>query len=160
MRCSLGSKATLTLVFLVRNTTCQQIFMNSGCTGKCSPLNQASSCRNRSRNRIIFPRKMRPEILEYIHEGHQGKKHCFLRAKNTIFWPRIYLNMQQLVEKCMFCQEHGKYQPLIGTTQEVPPFPWHTLAIDLFYWNSMDFLMVADVFSKYILVRNCPIQHP
>ena len=25
-------------------------------------------------NRIIVPREMRPEMLQYIHEGHQGKE--------------------------------------------------------------------------------------
>ena len=38
-------------------------------------------------------------------------------------------------------------------SQELPPFPWHTLATDIFYWKRMDFLIVADVFSKYFLVR-------
>ena len=46
--------------------------------------------------------------------------------------------------------------PLIGTTQEIPPFSWHTLATNLFYWKRMDFLIVANVFSKYILVRKLP----
>ena len=46
-----------------------------------------------------------------------------------------------------------KSQPIIGITQEIPPFPWHTLATDIFYWKRMDFLIVADVFSKYFLVR-------
>ena len=44
----------------------------------------------------------------------------------------------------------------MGTIQELPPFPWHTLATDLFYWKRMDFLIVEDVFSKYILVRKLP----
>ena len=44
-------------------------------------------------------------------------------------------------------------QLIIRITQEVPPFPWHTLATDIFYWKRMDFLIVADVFSKYFLVR-------
>ena len=39
---------------------------------------------------------------------------------------------------------------------ELPPFPWHALATDLFYWKRMDFLIVADVFSKYIMVRKLP----
>ena len=56
----------------------------------------------------------------------------------------------------MICQEYGKSQPLIGATQELLPFPWHTLATDLFYWKRVDFLRVADVFSKYILVRKLP----
>ena len=59
----------------------------------------------------------------------------------------------ELIERCIICQEHGKSQPITGITQELPPFPWHTLATDIFYWRRMDFLMVADVFSKYFLVR-------
>ena len=103
--------------------------------------------------RIIVPREMRPEMLQYIHKGHQGKELCLLRAKNTMFWPKITYDIQQLIEKCIICQEYGKSQPLIGTTQELPPFPWHTLATDLLYWKRMDFLIVAHVFSKYIIVR-------
>ena len=84
-------------------------------------------------DRIIIPREMRPQMLQYIHEGHQGKEHCLLRAKNTVFWPGISLNVQQLIEKCMICQEYGESHPLIGAPQVLPPFPWHTIAIDLFY---------------------------
>ena len=107
-------------------------------------------------NRIIVPREMRPEMLQYIHEGHQGKERCLLRARNTVFWPKMTYNIQQFIEKCIICQEYGKSQPLIGTTQELPPFPWHTLATDLFFWKRMDFLIVVDIFSKYIIVRKLP----
>ena len=107
-------------------------------------------------NRIIVLREMQPEMLQYIHEGHQGKERCLLRARNTVFWPKMTYDVQQLIEKCMICQEYGKSQPLIGTTQELLPFPWHTLATDLFCWKRMNFLIVADVFSKYIIVRKLP----
>ena len=79
---------------------------------------------------------MRPEMLQYIHEGHKGKERCLLRAKNTVFWPKMTYNIQLLIEKCIICQEYGKSQPIIGTTQELPPFPWHTLVTDMFYWKS------------------------
>ena len=104
-------------------------------------------------NRIIVPKEMRAKILQYIHEGHQGKERCLLRARNTVFWLKITYDVQELIERCIICQEHGKSQSIIGTTQELPPFPWHTLATDIFYWKRMDFLIVADVFSKYFLVR-------
>ena len=107
-------------------------------------------------NRIIVPKEMRPEMLQYIHNGHQGKERCLLRARNTVFWPKMTYNVQQLIEKCIICQEYGISQPIIGTTQELPPFPWHTLVTDMFYWKRMDFLIVADVFSKYIIVRKLP----
>ena len=107
-------------------------------------------------NRIIVPMEMRPEMLQYIHEGHQGKERCLLRARNTVFWPKMTYNIQQLIKKCVICQEYVKSQPLIDTTQELPPFLWHTLATDLFYWKRMDFLIVPDLFSKYIIVRKLP----
>ena len=62
-------------------------------------------------------------------------------------------DVQELIERCIICQEHGRSQPIIGTTQELPPFPWHTLATDIFYWKRMDFLIVTDVFSEYFPVR-------
>ena len=92
-------------------------------------------------------------MLQYIHEGHQGKERCLLRARNTVFWPKITYDIQELIERCIICQKHGKSQSIIGITQELPPFPWHTLTTDIFYWKRMDFLIVADVFSKYFLVR-------
>ena len=51
------------------------------------------------RNRIIVPREMRPEMPQYIHKGHQGKEHCLLRSRNTIFWLKMTYNIQQLIEK-------------------------------------------------------------
>ena len=92
-------------------------------------------------------------MLQYIHDGHQGKERCLLRARNTVFWPKITYDIQELIERYIICQEHGKSQSITGITQELPPFPWHTLATDIFYWKRMDFLIVADVFSKYFLVR-------
>ena len=35
-------------------------------------------------NRIIVPREMQPEMLQYIHKGHQGKERCLLQARNTV----------------------------------------------------------------------------
>ena len=66
-------------------------------------------------NRIIVPKEMRPEMLQYVHKGHQGKERCLLRARNTVFWPKVTYNVQQLTEKCIICQEHGKSQPITGT---------------------------------------------
>ena len=74
-----------------------------------------------------------------------GKEHSILA--------QMTYDVQELIERCIICQEYGRSQPIIGTTQELPPFPWHTLTTDIFYWKRMDFLIVADIFSKYFLVR-------
>ena len=143
MNNSQDSKVTLAQDFLVTRKTCRQIFMSFGHTRKCYPLNQDSLL-------------VGTEMLQYIHKGHQGKERCLLRARNTVFWPKMIYNVQQIIEKCIICQEYGKSQPMIATTQKLPPFPWHTLVTDMFYWKRMDFLIVVDVFPKYIIVRKLP----
>ena len=40
-------------------------------------------------NRIIVPKEMRPEMLQYVHGGYQGKERC----------------LQQLMEKSIICQD-------------------------------------------------------
>ena len=38
----------------------------------------------------------------------------------------------------------------------MPPHAWHTLGTDLFYWNKVDYLVIGDYFSKYLIVRRLP----
>ena len=59
-------------------------------------------------NWIIVPREMRPEMLQYIHNRHQGKEICLLWARNTVFWPNMMYDVQELIERCIICQEHGR----------------------------------------------------
>ena len=53
-------------------------------------------------------------MLQYIHEGHQGKERCLL-------WPKMTYDVQQLRE-VYGLPGVWKFlsQPLIGTTQELP----------------------------------------
>ena len=32
----------------------------------------------------------------------------------------------------------------------------HTLGTDLFYWNKIDYLVIGDYFSKYLIIRRLP----
>ena len=38
----------------------------------------------------------------------------------------------------------------------MPPHAWHTLGTDLFYLNKIDYLVIGDYFSKYLIVRRLP----
>ena len=44
----------------------------------------------------------------------------------------------------------------IGNISEVPPHAWHSLGTKLFYWNKVDFLVVGDYFTKFLIVRILP----
>ena len=52
----------------------------------------------------------------------------------------------------------GKFQSSqpVGNVSDVPPHAWHTLGTDLFYWNKIDYLVIGDYFSKYLIIRRLP----
>ena len=44
----------------------------------------------------------------------------------------------------------------VGNVSDMPPHAWHTLGTDLFYWNKIDYLVIGDYFSKYLIIRRLP----
>ena len=92
-----------------------------------------------------------------IHQGHQGIEACRSRAREFVFWISINNDLKELVEKCDICQAQQNSTPIVQKyVSEVPPHPWHTLGSDLFYFQRIDFLVVVDYFSKYLIVRKIP----
>ena len=105
-------------------------------------------------SRIIIPRSAQPEVLQEIHQGHQGETKCMLRAKSAVYWPGIYKDIQNIVGNCGACREVQNAQtkcPMIIT--EIPNQPWHTVGVDLFMYKSKWYILVTDVYSKAPFVR-------
>ena len=107
-------------------------------------------------SRIIIPVSSRPEVLQEIHQGHQGETKCMLRAKSAVYWPGIYKDIQNIVRNCGACREIENAQtkcPMIIT--EIPAQPWHTVGVDLFQQKGKWYILVTDVYSKAPFV--CPL---
>ena len=60
------------------------------------------------------------------------------------------------MEKCGICQASSRAAKPVGNVSDMPPHAWHTLGTDLFYWNKIDYLLIRDYFSKYLIVRRLP----
>ena len=106
--------------------------------------------------RLMIPSTLRRKVLEQIHEGHLGIEKCMLKARDSVFWPGISNDIREAVEKCGICQVSSRAAKLVGNVSDVPPHAWHTLGTDLFYWNKMDYLVIGDYFSKYLIIRRLP----
>ena len=106
--------------------------------------------------RLIIPSTLRRKVLEQIHEGHLGIEKCMLKARDSVFWPGISNNIRETVEKCGICQASSRAAKPVGNVSDVPPHAWHTLGTDLFYWNKIDYLVIRDYFSKYLIFRRLP----
>ena len=62
----------------------------------------------------------------------------------------------EAIEKCWIYQSTFRAAKPVGNFSEVPPHVWHTLGTDLLYWNKVNYIVVGDYFSKYLLVRTLP----
>ena len=76
-------------------------------------------------NRLVIPSSLRSEVLERIHDGHQGMTRCRERANMSVWWPGSSRDIQIKVSGCEFCQENvpsQRKEPLVTTS--LPERAW------------------------------------
>ena len=82
---------------------------------------------------------------------------CKLRAKETVYWPGLNEQWEDLVLNCELCLKYStakcKLEPSLTLGQEVPLYPWTKLAIDIFHFKSVSYLLIVDYTSQYPVVR-------
>jgi len=88
--------------------------------------------------------------LEKLHIGHQGITKCRRRATQSVWWPGIYKDIEQMISKCSVCSKHKvqHQEPLLPSA--LPEYPWQKVATDLFEWNNSTYLLVVDYYSRYV----------
>ena len=88
--------------------------------------------------RIVIPPSMRESTLHQLHEGHLGFTKCYNRAKQTVYWPSLRKELEELVLNCQLCLKHiqakRKPKPTPSLGQEIPVVPWTKLASDIFHF--------------------------
>ncbi|XP_033991872.1 uncharacterized protein K02A2.6-like [Trematomus bernacchii] len=108
-------------------------------------------------NRIVVPGSLRADILQKIHEGHQGLSKCRERANASVWWPGLSVDIKNIVNICKSCQEQKRAQqkePLISTP--LPDRPWKRIALDLCEHNKHNYLVISDYYSRYLEILQLP----
>ena len=101
-------------------------------------------------SRFVIPKLLQPEVLNQLHYVHQDAEKCKLRAKGSVFWANINVDIEETVKMCSPCQHNQKMnikEPL--TPHDVSPRSWHTLAADLFFWNNDSYLLVVIISASF-----------
>ena len=106
--------------------------------------------------RIVIPNKQWQAILKQLHEGHLGLNKCKLRAKETVYWPGLNNELENLVLNCTLCLKYStakcKLEPSLALGQEIPLYPGTKLATDIFHFEGASYLLVVDYTSHYPVV--------
>ena len=53
--------------------------------------------------RIIIPFSLHQDMLGKIHAGYQGVTKCRVRARQSVWWPRMSKELEDLVKNCPEC---------------------------------------------------------
>ena len=71
-----------------------------------------------------------------------------------MFWCGINHDIDEMIKSCARCQAHqvaNTKDTLIP--HDMPIRAWHTLATDLFHWNGTGYLLIANFYSKFRIIR-------
>lgn len=102
---------------------------------------------------VIIPKPVQPEILRQLHISHQGIKKTQALARESVYWPGIHTQIENLIASCQTCQMHQPLQkPEETLHHDIPPQPWWKLASDMCQIGNKTFLIIVDYFTKYPLV--------
>ena len=100
--------------------------------------------------RLVIPTTMRNSVLVALHEGHQGMSRCRERARETVWWPGLSSQINELVKNCTICikERANPVEPLMPS--ELPERPWQKVGADLFTLNNCNYLLLVDYYSRFV----------
>ncbi|KAI5720179.1 hypothetical protein M8J77_003057 [Diaphorina citri] len=102
-------------------------------------------------NRVVIPMSLRSKYLLEIHEGHLGIVKCKARARESLFWPALNSDIQDMIEKCRTCVQfsrNNQKEPLIPLPK--PNRAWERVSTDIFTFDDTDYLVLVDAYSLWI----------
>ncbi|KAJ8356496.1 hypothetical protein SKAU_G00192900 [Synaphobranchus kaupii] len=103
-------------------------------------------------HRAVIPATLRTRVLHMAHEGHLGVVKVKQRCRDTVWWPHIDQDVEDLVKNCTCCLLSGKtVQPATAplTPLQWPSAPWEHIQVDL-----CGELHGAPAHTRYLLVAS------
>ena len=78
--------------------------------------------------RIVIPNKQCKVILNLLQEGHLGLNKWKLKTKESVYWPGLNDQLEDLVLNCELWLKYStvkcKLEPSLSLDQEIPLYPW------------------------------------
>ena len=86
-----------------------------------------------------------------------GLTKCKLHAKQSVYWPGLNDQLEQLVLNCQLCLKYSrskkKHDTYSALGQEVAIFLWTKVATDIFHFEGNSYLLLVDYTSCFPIVR-------
>ncbi len=101
-------------------------------------------------NRVIITPKLQSTLPGEIHEGHLGISRMKALASSFIWWPRLDIDIEDLVRSSPECQSsrnlpgHTVPHPMV-----FPEARWRRIRADFAEWKAKIYLLLIGAYSKW-----------
>ena len=100
---------------------------------------------------MVVPTKLRPEVLQTLHEAHPGVVRMKALVQGTVWWPGVDKDIEDKVKACARCQVNRKTPPPVPW--EFPVQAWSRLHVDFAdLFQGKLFIVMVDTHSKWLEV--------
>ena len=99
--------------------------------------------------RVVIPASLTQHVLSLAHEGHPGRDKTLQWLRETVWWPGWNKAARHAIAACVPCITESSARPVPLKPREMPPQPWHSVAVDIFYYQQIPFLSFLDLYSRY-----------
>ena len=100
-------------------------------------------------HRIFVPESYRADILRVLHVPHAGIVKTRQSAKSLYYWPGMYNEVKQMIEKCTACQNMLPSQQLEPMLEPKASAPMSDVGVDLCDIAGRTWLIMVDRYSGY-----------
>lgn len=114
-------------------------------------------------SRLVIPAELQKNILQRLHEGHQGIVKCRALARSCVWWPGLSKQIEKEVGACATCEKERVHHPEPLLLSKTPDYPWQRVGMDLFELKGHQYLLIVDYYSRWIehkLIWHKPHQGP
>ena len=109
-------------------------------------------------DKIVIPKVLQKDILNKLHDTHQGRVRCKALARRGVYWRNINADIDNMVDKCEDCLNTRKLPCKVELkSHEVPSRPFEKVGADIVTVYGKKYHVIIDYFSKWIEVSELSI---
>lgn len=103
--------------------------------------------------RKIIPAMLREKVLDVLHSNHAGIEKMKQLARMHVYWEGLNKDIELHVAQCESCQIFRKDKHKVYGNWPVTTFPFERVHVDFFHFNNSTFLILVDVFSRWMEIK-------
>ena len=102
---------------------------------------------------VIIPEILKTQTLDKLHINHMGIEKTELLACESISWPNINDDIENLIKNCTTCLTFQQTQPKEKMIHhDIPVRQWDVIGTDMFTLNKL-YLCIVDYHSKFLIIK-------